>query len=94
MKKILSLAIVVLFLGCTSFERNLCEKDSDCIASKCCHSTGCTIKDKAPDCSDVACTLECKPETLDCGQAECKCIGGTCQTVLLDKVKTTESIVE
>jgi len=49
-----------------------CKVDADCVPLDCCHSTKCTPRGEAPDCTDVACTAECRPGTLDCG-GRCIC---------------------
>lgn len=61
------------FLPCP----NSCESDEDCVPASCCHSTGCVPKSKAPTCDGVMCTMECQPNTLDCG-GSCSCIDGEC----------------
>lgn len=58
-----------------------CETDSDCVPFGCCHPSMCVTKDfPGPDCTDIACTMDCQPGTLDCGQGQCVCIGGVCDT--------------
>ncbi|MFH0868645.1 MAG: hypothetical protein V1839_00280 [archaeon] len=59
-----------------------CTSDSDCAAAQCCHPTSAVNKAYAPDCNDVACTMECSPGTLDCGQGDIKCLEGKCQAVM------------
>jgi hypothetical protein len=54
-----------------------CDEDSDCVPAQCCHAADCIIKEKRSDCSKVACTMECRPGTLDCG-GSCGCINGRC----------------
>ena len=59
-----------------------CNVDTDCVPASCCHATACVHANEAPDCTDVACTLECKPGTLDCGTMRCGCFAGKCVTKL------------
>ena len=59
-----------------------CSVDSDCVAASCCHATDAVNKEYAPDCSGEMCTMNCAPETLDCGQGEIKCINSECQVIL------------
>jgi putative hemolysin len=59
-----------------------CNSDSDCVAASCCHSTSCVSKDKAPLCSGIACTMNCQPNTLDCGYGSCSCVNNKCTVVL------------
>ncbi|MEM4240037.1 MAG: hypothetical protein QXM31_04580 [Candidatus Woesearchaeota archaeon] len=54
-----------------------CDEDSDCAKAQCCHAADCVIKEKAPDCSRIMCTMDCMPGTLDCG-GSCACIAGRC----------------
>lgn len=54
-----------------------CDEDSDCAPAQCCHAADCVMYEKRPDCSKVACTLECRPGTLDCGGG-CACVRGRC----------------
>ncbi len=56
-----------------------CEEDGDCVAATCCHPSECVHVSLAPDCSDVFCTEECAPGTMDCGCGECACIDGECR---------------
>ncbi|MEK6968871.1 MAG: hypothetical protein AABW48_00405 [Nanoarchaeota archaeon] len=67
-----------LFLvSCTPAEKT-CAADADCVPAQCCHPTDAVNLEYEPDCSNVACTMDCKPETLDCGQGEIKCLSGKC----------------
>lgn len=58
-----------------------CESYLDCVPVECCHATGCIHKNYAPDCSDVTCTLECQPNTLDCNQGYCDCTNEICVAI-------------
>lgn len=60
-----------------------CTSDADCVPAQCCHPTSCTSPAQAPDCSDVACTEECRAGTLDCG-GRCLCVDGTCTAKFAD----------
>lgn len=55
-----------------------CNTDSDCVPKECCHPVSCVAKDSAPSCSGIACTLECRPATMDCGQGKCLCQNNKC----------------
>jgi|SaaInlV_200m_DNA_2_1039689.scaffolds.fasta_scaffold132690_1 hypothetical protein len=57
---------------------NECSSDSDCVPELCCHSATCVSVDKAMDCSNIMCTTECVPGTLDCRQSSCGCFNGYC----------------
>ena len=58
-----------------------CQSDEDCVPAQCCHPTSCISKDRAPDCSGIACTEECRGGTMDCGCGHCECVDGKCQVV-------------
>ena len=55
-----------------------CNSDFDCVPASCCHATTCVNKNQAPNCSRVACTMECRGNTLDCGEGSCSCINNKC----------------
>jgi len=59
-----------------------CYANEDCVASSCCHSSSCVISTKAPNCTGRFCTEQCKNGTLDCGQASCGCINGSCSRIV------------
>ena len=85
MNKILNLSLLASFLflvACSVPAEKVCEVDSDCIAAQCCHATDAVNKDNAPDCRGLLCTMNCEPDTLDCGQGEIKCVSGSCEAVL------------
>lgn len=58
-----------------------CLADSDCTFDSCCHSTGCIAIENRPNCTGRICTLNCAPDTLDCGQGYCACINNACTPV-------------
>jgi len=58
-----------------------CINDEDCVPEICCHAASCVSKDKAPNCGNLFCTMECIPDTMDCGQGKCRCINGKCDAV-------------
>lgn len=60
-----------------------CQIDSDCVPATCCHPTTCVNKDYRPDCKGMFCTMECAPNTMDCGQGKCVCADNTCQTEMI-----------
>lgn len=60
-----------------------CAVDADCVPAECCHAKSAVNKNFAADCSEMFCTMECAPETLDCGQGEVKCVEGECKVVIL-----------
>ena len=54
-----------------------CMTDSDCVPAQDCHATSC-IGANFKEVSDMFCTLECQPETMDCGQGSCLCHDNKC----------------
>jgi len=85
---ILSLILVSGISQCSNpstVQSNITEKEclgaSDCVPASCCHATSCVAKSNAPDCSDTMCTMDCKPNTLDCG-GSCTCNEGKCGAIL------------
>jgi len=89
LSKFLSKQIFLIFLfglfllltACSVPENKVCSTDRDCVPDACCHAAGTINKENAPDCSGMLCTMECAPDTLDCGQGEMKCINSGCQVV-------------
>lgn len=71
-------------LQITAGDSKYCEQDADCVPAQCCHATDAVNVQSAPDCTDVACTLVCAPETLDCGQGEVRCVNNRC-TALIER---------
>jgi len=71
-------AAAVLFIQKAGFSGLECYSDSDCVPATCCHPDSCVSYQKAPECSGMMCTEECKPNTLDCNQGSCLCQKGKC----------------
>jgi len=63
-----------------------CERDRDCLPSKCCDADSCAPRDEAPDCKGVSCSPECTPGTytLGCSGGYCSCKNSKCQAVFPD----------
>ncbi|MEZ4410519.1 MAG: hypothetical protein R3A52_29165 [Polyangiales bacterium] len=55
-----------------------CASDADCVPAQCCHPNACTARAQRPNCAAVMCTMMCAPDTLDCNQGRCVCVGGRC----------------
>ena len=53
--------------------------ESSCVPKTCCHATECVMQSEAPVCSDVMCTLDCQPGTMDCGAGKCVWKDGNCE---------------
>jgi len=66
------------FRGECSIGNTGCIVDADCVPASCCHPAACAPISQAPDCSGIACTLDCRQGTMDCGQGQCVCTDGTC----------------
>ena len=62
-------------------EGGACAVDADCVPASCCHATACVPAAEKPDCADVACTMNCQPDTMDCG-GRCACEAGSCKAIL------------
>lgn len=58
-----------------------CNYDNECVPASCCHPKECTSIANAPKCSGIFCTMQCAPNTLDCGQGSCKCMNKQCKAV-------------
>jgi len=61
---------------------DICNIDSDCAPSSCCHASSCILKSQAPDCKRAICSQVCTPGTLDCNQGSCLCKNKKCETIL------------
>lgn len=87
MKKLFTVTILflVFFLfSCTPSEKQ-CSVDSDCAPAGCCHAADAVNEQYAPSCNGVLCTMDCKPETIDCGQGQIKCLQNECTVVLSEE---------
>jgi hypothetical protein len=60
-----------------------CTTDNDCVPADCCHADSCVLRKDQPDCTGVMCTMNCQPQTMDCG-GYCACINGKCVAELND----------
>jgi len=83
-KYLLFLVFIMVFVsGCSGVPADIeCSKDSDCVPASCCHPDSCVPAGEAPNCEGMMCTMECKPDTMDCGQGDCKCINNKCKAIL------------
>jgi len=81
---VFAVLLAIIIFGGTEFRTNryFCNSELDCTAEQCCHPTSAINKDFAPDCSDMVCTAECSPGTIDCGNGEIKCVKNLCLAVL------------
>ena len=59
-----------------------CSVDTECVPKTCCHPSACVHASQQPDCSDIYCTADCKPNTIDCGQGACKCMNQKCVVLM------------
>jgi len=57
----------------------VCQTDLDCVPAACCHSGSAVNYLHAPNCSEIACSMECRPGTLDCGGGTPACVNNRCQ---------------
>ncbi|MCK4326992.1 MAG: hypothetical protein KAW41_00790 [Candidatus Diapherotrites archaeon] len=91
MRPILAVLLAAMLVGCLTpptadinaglggaDDKRMCTIDADCVAEQCCHPTSSVNTLNAPNCTDVACTLDCRPNTVDCGQGYFACASGQC----------------
>jgi len=79
-RKIILVLLTLLLFGCKPVipEELTCEIDEECVPAACCHASSCVNENFEPDCSMRACTMDCKPDTMDCGQGRCICENSKC----------------
>ena len=58
-----------------------CETAMDCSAATCCHASEAVNNAYAPNCEGDMCSLNCEPNTLDCGQMKIDCIENRCSVI-------------
>lgn len=82
--------IVLLVVGFFWFVGERGEEDGNvevneteivCVAASCCHASECVLESEAPDCSGIACTMSCEPDTMDCGAGSCGVVDGECGVI-------------
>ncbi|MBI4979955.1 hypothetical protein HZC30_00180 [Candidatus Woesearchaeota archaeon] len=87
-KYIIGLLVIslVFVIACTQTktipENKSCAVDTDCVPAGCCHVNDSVNLKYAPKCEGMLCTMECVPNTLDCGQGEIKCVEGECKAMI------------
>ena len=82
---ILLITTLLILIGCNNQEipqELKCNSDSDCVPASCCHPSSCVNINFKPDCTGIRCTMECAPETMDCGQGSCVCKNNKCEAVI------------
>lgn len=72
---------VLLVVGFFLFVSQMNRDVEKCVPASCCHATQCVLESEAPNCSGMFCSMECRTETLDCGQGNCEYIDGACEVV-------------
>lgn len=55
-----------------------CDTAADCAPAPTCHPKTCVPLAQAKASSGMACTMNCEPGTLDCGQGSCGCVNNKC----------------
>ena len=75
--------LLVLVVGCAAPNgpATPSQEPVKCVPASCCHASECVPTGEAPDCSEIFCSSECVPGTLDCGQAQCEYVDGNCEVV-------------
>ena len=53
----------------------------ECVPASCCHATECVLKSEAPSCDEISCTMNCEPNTLDCGYGSCEFVNEKCGVI-------------
>lgn len=77
------LVLLLILTSCASIPvEKQCETVDQCSPEECCHSSEAVNKKFAPDCTEVMCTMECVPRTLDCDQGDLVCVRGECEVVI------------
>jgi hypothetical protein len=80
---IIGLLSLLLLTSCKqTITENYCQGVEDCVPATCCHPTEAVNINYAPDCEDVMCTMDCRPETLDCGQGYIDCVNNVCEVII------------
>ncbi len=90
MVKMMKIVLALIFMfslffvdSCSSIPpEKQCSVDNDCVPSACCHADSAVSKSFSPDCKDVFCSLDCQPDTIDCGQGSVRCLEKRCTVVL------------
>ena len=84
MKKTIIILILILILitACTPQKPPECQTNKDCVPAACCHPSACIPKEKAPNCTGIFCSMECRPHTMDCGAGYCACKDNKCTAVI------------
>ncbi len=59
-----------------------CRTKRECVPAECCHAKSCVPASKSPSCKGILCTMECQPDTMDCGQGYCTCTEGRCEAAI------------
>lgn len=83
---ITSLVIATVLFALSLFKREedtkYCQADEDCVPATCCHPDDCVNLANRPDCEGIMCTMECAPNTMDCGQGYCACVDNECRAMI------------
>jgi len=79
---LLTTLIVIFYPKKEENNTKYCKEDGDCHPAGCCHPADCVNVDNKPDCKGIMCTMECKPNTMDCGQGHCACVNNECKAIM------------
>ena len=76
--------VALLLVSCSPAipSQKSCSSDADCMKATCCHAKDAVNSKYAPDCSGQICTMDCEPDTLDCGQGSIQCLEQQCTAVI------------
>ena len=75
------LAMFIFQQSPTPNTETACSTDTDCVPAESCHPTTC-INEEFKVYSEVYCTTDCAPGTLDCGQGSFACVNNVCGVIM------------
>ncbi len=78
---------LLILIGCNNNNEEIpeelkCTTNDECVPSSCCHSTSCINEEFKQECDGIRCTMECAPNSMDCGQGSCACQNNKCEAVI------------
>src|SRR3989338_9600567 len=66
----------------TELTPDSCQIDAECVPAACCHPGAWVNINNKPNCEGIFCSMECAPETMDCGQGSCRCMNNKCTAII------------
>ena len=74
------LLVIGFFWFVGELDREVNESEM-CVAASCCHASECVWESEAPNCSGMLCSMDCRPDTMDCGAGKCGVVDGECEVI-------------